>query len=246
MKPIIACMTFHQDEERVSLSVSPKVVLTEAYVTAVIQAGGIPVLIPVGLPVADLEAVLAMADGVLLPGGGDVHPRFYQEPWSDQILGLDVARDELEVATVQTAVAQGLPLLGICRGHQVMNVALGGTLWADLPSQMPGSLPHDFDDVQPRNYEAHGVSLVADSLLAQVLGETETAVNSLHHQGIKTLAPGLRAVAFAPDGLVEAVELPDHPFTLGVQWHPEWLAPDRPDMAKLFKQFVQAAGNGRL
>lgn len=242
MKPIIACTTFHQDEE----TGLPRIGLTEAYVTAVINAGGVPLLLPVGLSVLDLAAVLAHVDGVLLPGGGDVHPDFYQEPLSEQIFRIDVARDELEMAVVQAAVARRLPLLGICRGHQVMNVALGGTLWADVPSQMPGGMGHDFDEVQPRRYEAHLVSLVAGSLLAQVLGCRETAVNSLHHQGIKVLAPGLRASAFAPDGLIEAVEMPDHPFAIGVQWHPEWLVPDRLEMVNLFERFVQAAGNGRL
>lgn len=242
MKPIIACTTFHQDEE----TILPKIGLTEAYVTAVLRAGGIPVLLPIGLSPADLAKVLVNVDGVLLPGGGDMHPDFYQEPLTDQIMRVDMARDEIEVAVVQAAVARQLPLLGICRGIQVMNVALGGTLWADLPSQMPGSLVHDFDEVQPRRYEAHAVSIEEGALLAQVLDCTETAVNSLHHQGIKALAPGLCAVAFAPDGLIEAVEVPDHPFAIGVQWHPEWLVPDRLDMVNLFDQFVQAARNGRL
>ncbi|MCZ7670572.1 MAG: gamma-glutamyl-gamma-aminobutyrate hydrolase family protein [Chloroflexi bacterium] len=214
-----------------------------AYVDAVMRAGGIPVMLPLGLSDADLEVVLAQVDGVLLPGGGDVHPKFYQEPLTDLIKRIDVERDRLENGGRAEAVSRKLPLLAICRGVQVLNVALGGTLWADVPSQMPGAMWHDFDETHARNFEAHPVAVTPDSLLEAVLGTRETAVNSLHHQGIKDLAPGLAATAVAPDGLVEAVEIPDHPFAIGVQWHPEWLAADSEPMARLFARFVQAASN---
>jgi putative glutamine amidotransferase len=240
-KPVIACTMYRQDED---LGL-PKMALTSAYVESVIRAGGIPVLLPLGLDEADLLAVLDRVDGVLLPGGGDVHPDFYQEPMSEWIYRIDLDRDRTELTAAREAVARELPLLAICRGHQVLNVALGGTLWADIPSQMPGALAHDFDDVKPRNFEAHTVQIMPGSLLAAVLEGTETAVNSLHHQGIKNLAPGLLASAVAPDGLIEAVEIPGHPFAIGVQWHPEWMAADSQAMARLFERFVQAAGNGR-
>jgi putative glutamine amidotransferase len=162
-----------------------------------------------------------------------------------RILETDTDRDRVEMEVVRLALAREMPLLGICRGHQVLNVALGGTLWADVPSQMPGGLAHDFDKTHPRDYEAHTVEIAPDSRLAEILGCKVTAVNSLHHQGVKELAPGLRVSATAPDGLVEGIELPDHPFALSVQWHPEWLVPASAPMMQLFTRFVQAAQNGR-
>ena len=242
-KPIIGCTMYrHQGSKKGSLAM---MALTEAYIQAIQQAGGIPIMIPIDLDTADVARVFDVVDAVLLPGGGDVDPAFYGAPMSDLVKRIDQDRDRVEIWAAQTAVAQKKPLLAICRGHQVLNVALGGTLWADLPNQMPGALPHDFDSTHPRNYAAHPVSIAPDSHLAGYLGATETAVNSLHHQGIRDLAPELRAVATAPDGLIEAVEVPDHPFAIGVQWHPEWLVADNPTMARLFRAFVTAAGNGR-
>ena len=241
-KPIIACTTFRQDEE----TPMPKIALTAAYVDVILKAGGIPLLLPSDLAEGDVAAVLAAVDGVLLPGGGDVHPSFYREPLSEQMLMVDLMRDQIEMVAVRIAVERRLPLLGICRGHQVLNVALGGTLWADVFGQMPGGMAHDFNQTHPRQYEAHSVAVEPESLLAQVLGCTETAVNSLHHQGVKTLAPELHSSASAPDGLVEGVEVPGHPFAIGVQWHPEWMVDNSPPMVDLFDRFVQAARNGRF
>jgi putative glutamine amidotransferase len=240
-KPIIACTVYHHEKN----TPLPKMALTAAYLEAVERAGGIPIMVPLGLDSADVAAVLERADGVLLPGGGDIHPDFYREAMNGQILEVDAERDRIEIEAARIALVREMPLLGICRGHQILNVALGGTLWADVPSQMPGSLAHDFAQTHPRSYEAHAVDIAPDSRLAQILGRRETAVNSLHHQGVKELAPGLRVSATAPDGLIEGVELPDHPFALGVQWHPEWLIPASAPMMQLFIQFVQAAQNGR-
>lgn len=248
-KPIIGCTSFRYQSPANSLVAARPLelmALTEAYLTAVLQAGGIPIMIPLGLDEADLRHILAQVDGVLLPGGGDVDPAFYQQPMSDQIKRMDPDRDRVEILAAQTAVSQQKPLLAICRGHQVLNVALGGSLWADIPSQVPGATNHDFDGSHPRNYTAHPVAIRPDSRLAQYVGGGETAVNSLHHQAIRDLAPGLAISATAPDGVIEAVELPDHPFAIGVQWHPEWLVADDPAMRELFAGFVAAAnGNGR-
>ncbi|MBE2222094.1 MAG: gamma-glutamyl-gamma-aminobutyrate hydrolase family protein [Anaerolineae bacterium] len=244
MKPIIACTMYRQDDPPQG-SALPKMALTAAYLQAIMRVGGIPIMLPLGLSEADLVTVLAHVDGVLLPGGGDMHPRYYDEPMSDQIKRLDEERDWIELAVTRLAVVEEIPLLAICRGHQLLNVALGGSLWADIPSQMPGGVNHDFDEGHPPQYQAHSVMIEPVSLLAEVLGTTETAVNSLHHQGIKVLAPSLRASAFSPDGLIEAVEIPEHPFAIGVQWHPEWLLNESAAMVNLFDRFVQAAGNGR-
>jgi putative glutamine amidotransferase len=238
-KPIIGCTVYRHQAALEMMA------LTEAYIEAVYRSGGLPVMIPLGLDTNDLQTLLSRVDGILLPGGGDIDPSYYRHPPSDLNQRIDMDRDRVEIGAAQTAVIQQKPLLAICRGHQVLNVALGGTLWADIPSQMPHAIAHDFDDVKPRHYAAHSVTILPDSALAYHLGTTETAVNSLHHQGIRDLAPSLRAVAMAPDGLIEGVEVPDHPFAIGVQWHPEWLLADNPAMHRLFQGFVAAARNGR-
>ena len=247
-KPIIGCTVYRFQSPAGSLLAEkslPLMALTEAYLTAVLQAGGIPLMIPLGLDETDLQRLLANVDGVLLPGGGDVDPAFYQQPMSEQILRADPDRDRVEILAAQTAVSQQKPLLAICRGHQVLNVALGGSLWTDISSQLPGAANHDYDGSHPRNYLAHHVTIQPDSRLARYIGAGETAVNSLHHQAIRDLAPSLKVTATAPDGVIEAVELPNHPFAIGVQWHPEWLVADDAAMRRLFAGFVAAAGNGR-
>jgi len=141
----------------------------------------------------------------------------------------------------RAAVAQRKPVLAICRGHQVFNVALGGSLWQDVDSQMSGTIGHDHLDGHARNYTPHAVEVSPTSKLAGCLTKTRVHVNSLHHQGIRQLAPGLSATAVAPDGLIEGIEIPDHPFAVGVQWHPEDLIHDDPTMLGLFRKLVEAA-----
>jgi putative glutamine amidotransferase len=214
-----------------------------AYVEAILAAGGIPLLIPLGLSEADLQQVFARIDGLLLPGGGDVDPASYNgSGWHRLLRGVDKRRDELEFFMARRAVNQAKPLLAICRGHQVLNVVLGGSLWQDLRSEMPEGIEHDYHDIGPsRQYTPHTVEVLPGTKLAGCLGEESVAVNSLHHQGIRELAPELEAVAWAADGLIEAVEIQGHPFAVGVQWHPENLVYHDPAMMSLFKSFVEAA-----
>jgi putative glutamine amidotransferase len=154
---------------------------------------------------------------------------------------VDADRDDIEYALLQLAVNEGKPFLGICRGFQVVNAALGGTLFTHIEDQKPGAIKHDYFPDWPRNYLAHQVDIEKGSRLAEILGATEIQVNSLHHQGADKIAPSLKIVAHASDGLVEGIELPGHPFGFGVQWHPEWLT-DRPEVQQLFKAFVGACG----
>lgn len=216
-----------------------------AYIEAVLQAGGIPVLIPLQVKGAPLEALFQKLDGLILAGGGDVDPIYYHEaPQTDTLREIQQDRDEQEIYLVNLASTRQKPFFAICRGIQVMNVALGGSLWQDLPGQRPGSIQHDYytgSASNPRNYLAHEVSLEPTGLLHRVLQTTRLAVNSMHHQGIKEAAPGLAATAYAEDGLVEAVEIPDHPFALGVQWHPEELVADQAEARRLFDAFIEAA-----
>lgn len=218
----------------------PMFTLAEAYIDALQMAGATPVMIPLGLPEEQLVGLRSRLDGMLFSGGGDVHPERYGSPLHPLVDFVDEDRDRVEVMLVNHAIKQGMPIFGICRGLQLINVALGGTLYEDLGDQLPGSLRHiDFWD-RPRDYLAHPVQVEPDSLLAGVLDCTSTQVNSLHHQGIHHLAPGLRISASAPDGVIEGVELPGYPFGLAVQWHPENLQAYLP-MRRLFQAFVAAA-----
>ncbi len=153
-------------------------------------------------------------------------------------------RDRTEMYLLQQARAMDLPILGICRGLQVINVAMGGTLYEDIQEQRPGAIQHQYFGLRPRDHRAHLVEILPGSLLCDVLGQSTPGVNSLHHQGIRELAPGLTASAYAPDGLVEAFEVPGSRFTLAVQWHPEWL-PEDPAMQMLFSRFVAVSANHR-
>jgi putative glutamine amidotransferase len=207
----------------------------------VMRAGGLPVMIPTRVDESALRGIYARLDGVLLPGGPDVDPAHFGEERHEKLGYVDVPRDAIELPLTRWAVEDELPLFGICRGHQVINVALGGSLIQDIPSQQPSELQHDQTDDHPRNRRLHEVAIDPARRLAEVLGTTRVAVNSLHHQSVAAAAPGVCVTAVAPDGIVEALEVPQHPFALSVQWHPEDLAGDDPMMQRLFDAFVQAA-----
>lgn len=236
--PIIGLTTRHEATKQGL----PAVVLLRVYVKAMVEAGSAPVLIPSELPEEHWRGLYARLDGILFTGGGDIaRDRFGGED-HPRLGEVDAERDALEIAILQAAIQDDKPFLGICRGCQVVNVALDGTLYTDIADQRPDALKHDYYPDWPRNYIAHPVKVNDDSRLAALLGETALNVNSLHHQGICHLAPALEAVAFAPDGLVEAVELPGHHFGFAVQWHPEWLT-DQAAMRRLFRAFVEACGS---
>ena len=214
--------------------------LAEAYVDALTQAGACPVLIPNALPEAALDELLPRLDGVLFTGGGDIETTYYQEQAHPKVSGVEPDRDRLEIILLKKVVQESKPFLGICRGLQLINVGLGGSLYADIADQVPGAAKHDYYPDWKRDHLAHPVEMDQGSYLADILGGSVVEVNSLHHQAVHQLAPGLVATASSPDGIVEAVELPDHPFGLAVQWHPEWLT-THTAMRALFKAFSDAA-----
>ncbi len=242
-KPLIGITTYRKPGERKYVFVS----VAETYVNAVMQAGALPVLIYLGLPPEDLAHLRKMLDGILLTGGGDIAPHLYGAPEHLQIGGVDLDRDHTEIQLTREAVEDGMPFLGICRGLQVVNVALGGTLYADIGEQVPGALRHDYQRHTPQQMLptalVHPVQVKEESRLAKILGRPLLDVNSLHHQGIRDLAPGFTPTAHAPDGIIEATELERHPYGISVQWHPEWLT-DLAPMRALFASFVRAAANG--
>lgn len=240
-KPLIGCMTYRKTAAQ--STPIPLFALMPSYVEAVEAAGGAPVLIPLGLDETTLQTILSQLDGLILTGGGDIAPEFYGSDKTDSVYDVDQDRDRVEMFLAREAVAQQKPVLAICRGHQMLNVALGGTLYEDVRDSLPGAVKHDYFGEMPRNHQAHEVMIDPQSKLAATLGRTMIEVNSLHHQGIKDIAPGLSATAFAPDGLIEGVESSEHPFAVGVQWHPENLIHDEPAMLDLFRALVQAAVN---
>ncbi|MFZ5819750.1 MAG: gamma-glutamyl-gamma-aminobutyrate hydrolase family protein [Chloroflexota bacterium] len=235
MQPLIG-ITTNQSKNEDDL---PSVMVLQSYARAVLQAGGAPVLIPSMLAEAGWESLYARLDGILLSGGADLEPDLFDGQPHPRVYGVDPLRDSVELSLFRAAVADGKPLLGICRGIQLVNVALGGTLYTHLRDQFPNALDHDYPG-NLRTALVHEVRLEAGTRLADISGEPVLRVNSLHHQGVKDVAPGLRVTSHAPDGLVEAVELPGHPFALAVQWHPEWLT-DQQSTRNLFRAFVEAA-----
>jgi len=208
---------------------------------AIADAGGLPVYIPTGLETSLLRELYERLDAVLLPGGPDVDPVEYGQERHPKTKIIDVPRDALELTLARWAAEDDLPMFGICRGHQVMNVAFGGTLVQDIPSQVETTLTHDLPDEYPRDTRLHEVQVDPGSRLASILGTTQFTVNSLHHQSVQQPGPGVAVTAYAPDGVVEALELPDKRFVLSVQWHPEDLYENDDMMRRLFQEFVSAA-----
>lgn len=215
--------------------------LNRAYLTAVQQAGGVPVLLPPYLEPRAFDALWDQLDGLVLTGGGDVDPARFGEAPHPELSGVSRACDELEIELVERALHQGLPLLAICRGLQVLNVALGGSLHQHVPDVFGTAIAHH--QREPRPEATHDVKLrAADGSLAPVLGTLELRVNSFHHQAVSRLGRGLREVARAPDGAVEALELPGaRGLVLAVQWHPEEMVASDEPSRRLFAALVDAA-----
>ena len=218
----------------------PLISSPKTYTKALLHAGAIPVLVPVNLPPEMNIELLERLDGLLFTGGGDIDNKYFQGEEHEEIYGIDPERDEHELSLARFAASREIPFLGICRGFQVINVALGGTLYTHIYDQLPGALQHSCFPEFPPSHPAHTIEIKPGSFLSDLIGSTRAEVNSLHHQGLKTIAPGLEALATAPDGLVEAFRLPSHPFGLAVQWHPEWM-PDVPEMQAIFRLFAAQA-----
>ncbi len=217
----------------------PRFSLGENYVKALLACGAVPLLLPVGVGLDEARALFEQADGVMLTGGGDVNPARYHQSPHPTTYGVDDARDELEIALARWAAEADKPLFAICRGIQVVNVALGGSLVQDIPELVPHALRHSGDHSR-RSEVLHTVRVETNSLLARLVGAGEVGVNSFHHQAIDRLASGLVITARAPDGIIEGVELPGLRHFLAVQWHPEDMAAERADMQALFCSFVRA------
>lgn len=215
--------------------------IADAYVNATVKAGGTPVLIPLVTGKAVPENIISHIDGLILSGGGDIHPSFFGEELHPAVTDCNLERDRYDLALIHAAIERQMPVLGICRGHQALNVAFGGTLIQDIPSQVPDSkIVHD--QPEAREVASHSVRINPESKLYQIVMQSDLRVNSFHHQAVKTVASGFRAVAFSEDGLVEAIESEEGKTILGVQWHPETMvAAGNAVMTGIFGYFVDEA-----
>jgi putative glutamine amidotransferase len=210
-----------------------------AYLRAVQEAGGVPVLLPPQLSERTRDELWRRLDALVLTGGGDLDPARFGEPRHPTVYDVSTARDELEIELARRALAEDVPLLAICRGIQVLNVALGGTLYQDIASDLGTPIAHT--QKERRDQPTHAVKLLEGSRLAGILGRLEVDVNSFHHQAIKDLGTRLIAVGVAPDGIIEAAEATNHPFAIAVQWHPEDLVDHDVTARSLFRAVIEAA-----
>ncbi len=233
-KPLIGITFDAQDPG--GYSQYPWYVLRENYCTAIMNAGGIP--FPLIHERDLIPDYLSFIDGLLITGGGhDVHPNLYGVSDVHPTVKLKPKRTLFEKDIAQQALQKDLPLLGICGGEQVLNVALGGTLIQHIPDEIPGALEHK--QSQHRDEACHKIKIEKGTLLNQIMGTEDLFVNSVHHQAVKDPAPGVVVNAWAPDGIIEGIEAPGYRFCLGVQWHPEFII--SPQESTLFKAFIAAA-----
>ena len=218
--------------------------LLRSYTNALMAAEAIPMLLTPGMNSHMMERTLDVLDGVLLAGGNDLAPDLFGEDPVEKLGEVNPLRDQFEMELIRKAFERKMPVFGICRGIQSMNVAMGGTLWQDLPSQYrtaDGQPPMLHRQTALACYTTHRVHVEKETVLHSLVKTDEIRVNSFHHQAIKQAAPNLRVTARATDGVIETVECPDHPFFLGVQWHPERYFDRQEEALALFKAFSEAA-----
>ncbi len=227
--PLIGVTTYARSEEN-------KFELPAAYIDAVRRANGIPVLVPPGE--GQWQHFVEHVHGLVFAGGGDIDPEHYGGSHHETIYMVDRERDASELALGRAAVVRGIPTLGICRGAQVLNVAHGGTLFEHLPDVVGETVLHR---APPREPIHHNVTLEKESRLATILKKLEFSCVSWHHQGLREVAARFEVVARAPDGAIEAIEMPQHPWLIGVQWHPEITAAEDSIQQSLFDALVSAA-----
>ncbi len=235
LKPLIATSAYLLPAGRVGKWIDPAVAIPTVYLDALGRAGGQEAILrPTEITPVEAADLLGHFDGLLLIGGPDVDPSIYGQGAVETVYGVVRVRDDFEIALVRAALDLSLPLLAICRGHQVLNVALGGDLDQHISDRFPG---HGRPGVE-NGAELHEIIVEPASRLAEIMGVRRSVCSHHHHQVIGRLAEGLRVVARAPDGLIEAVDVDDHPEVTSVQWHPEDTAPDDPAQQRIFDAFV--------
>lgn len=233
-KPVIGVIPL-VDEERQSYWMLP------GYMKGIEQAGGIPVMLPLTSDEENLQQIAEEMDGFLCTGGQDVSPHLYEQKPSEKCGLCCKERDEMETILFRMVYKRDKPLLGICRGIQLINVAMGGTLYQDLPSEYPTDIEHH--QSPPYNSPVHSVDIIEHSPLYELLKVRTLMVNSYHHQAIHMLAPKALAMAVSEDGLIEAVCIPEKKFIWGIQWHPEFSYQTDKNSRAIFSEFIRMAEN---
>ena len=234
MKPVIGIIPLF-DEEKDSIWMVP------GYMDGIRRAGAVPMILPLVCDQADLRQIKSMCSGYLFTGGHDVDPSLYGEEKTGLCGPACMERDRLEQNVFRMAWEDHKAVLGICRGLQLINVLMGGTLFQDLPSEFQGTCCIEHHMKPPYSRVCHQVELVQGGPLCKLLGRNSMGVNSYHHQGIKKLAPGLKATAVAEDGLVEGIYAPDREYIQAVQWHPEFMSSGDADAGKIFRSFIEGS-----
>ena len=219
----------------------PRYGVAISYCESVERSGGVPIVFPLSDDKAVLEQFYGLIDGLLLPGGQDIHPMHYGEEPHAKIEQVDPKRDLTELYITKRALADDMPILAICRGEQIMNVAAGGTLYQDLHSQVSPDCLRHFQDFT-EEWSSHSIKVEPGTKLHEIIGEEKAMVNSYHHQCVKDLAPDFKVSAVAPDGIIEAIESTTHTFAVGVQWHAELLYDNHDFNMALFRRHVEHAG----
>ncbi len=235
MKPVIGLTMSPEDRPK-----KPYCIVSRHYVQSIVMAGALPILLPVCGDAAMADEYIHRIDGLLLTGGGDISPLLYGENPIKELDCFSLERDEFEIRLFKRALEKDIPVLGICRGLQVMNVALGGTLYQDVFSQIDNALGH-FPKELPVDELYHSVQIERHSHLHRIFGQDEIHVNSHHHQSVKETATDFKVTALSSDGIIEGIEHTRKDFAVAVQWHPEDLTQRYPDFCKLFKALVDAS-----
>ena len=213
-----------------------RVFISEKFINSIEYAGGIPLILPYVREIEDIRAQINACDGIMLCGGMDIHPIYYGEEPHAKLAFVNSKEDEYQIKVTRMTLNLYKPILGICRGHQLLNVVCGGTLYQDMSEVPKCTIKHD--QISKRHEPYHSINIVENTRLEEILGSS-TLVNSLHHQCIKELGADLKVTAYAKDGVIEAIEMPERDFVMGFQWHPEEMAAHGDEnMLNLFKEFI--------
>lgn len=232
-KPIIA-VTALFDDKKESIWMLP------AYLDAVVEAGGIPVILPLIDNKEDIKKLVSIYDGFLLTGGQDINPKIYNEEKAEHCGYINQERDTMEGILLSEVLKVDKPIFAICRGFQLLNSCLGGKLYQDISIEKNNGTGSNHRQDKPYNKPIHKIKVKEDSLLFEIIKESEIMVNSLHHQGIKDISPYVEEAAITDDGLIECIYLKNKKFVLGVQWHPELLYKDFKNQFSIFKAFIDS------
>ena len=235
MKPIIAISGAVDNELTITLQ--------NTYTNAIECAGGLPLIIPYTENEESLKSYIDLCDGILFTGGGDIEPKLFGEGKKDFCTNVQKSRDKLELALFKKFFEQKKPIMGICRGAQLINVGLGGTLYQDKPTEIPSEIRHT--QIEPKNIPSHTVKILSDTPLMELIGKEKMTANSFHHQAIKALGDGLSVMALADDGIIEAIYYTGKNYISAYQWHPERLIDKDCDNLKLFESFINVCSESK-